>query len=93
MPMHTILLFLFLSAGLPPVHAQDPLHWQYSCQQLNDSTWAVHFTATIDQGWHVYSQTQPESSVAQPTEFHFTREPLVPDQGQDKGDRPGGPLP
>jgi hypothetical protein len=74
-----LLLYGFLSAS-----AQDPLHWQYSAKQVNDTTWAVHFTATIDGGWHVYSQTQPESSVAQPTEFHFTASPLIRIKGKTK---------
>jgi Disulphide bond corrector protein DsbC len=66
------------------VQAQAPLHWQYSARKLNDSLWAVHFTAMLDPGWHAYSQTQPESAVAEPTRFHFNANPLLRVKGKTR---------
>ena len=80
---------LFLSASIffslmNLVHAQNPIHWQYTCIKTGESVYEIHFTATIDQGWHVYSQTQPENAIAQPTIFKFNRNPLIQFKGKPK---------
>lgn len=84
MLMYIKLLPFLLLLHFQPANAQEPLHWQYSSQKLNDSTWAVHFTASLDQGWHTYSQLQPKSAVAMPTTFGFTKNPLARLKGKPK---------
>jgi hypothetical protein len=80
---------LFLSALLffsltNLVYAQNPIHWQYTCTKTGESTYELHFTATIDQGWHAYSQTQPENAVARPTFFKFNVNPLIQFKGKPR---------
>ena len=57
--------------------AQKPVTWRFSAVKVDAGTYLVHLTARIDPGWHVYSQTQPESAVALPTKIQFTANPLV----------------
>lgn len=56
---------------------QTPVHWNYQAHKLNDKEWEVKLTATIDNGWHLYSQQQPEDAIALPTEIVFNKNPLV----------------
>ncbi len=57
--------------------AQQPVHWKFSSRKLDDNTYELHLKATIDKGWHIYAQKQPEDAVAQPTSIKFTESPLV----------------
>jgi Disulphide bond corrector protein DsbC len=59
------------------VKAQDPVHWSYEAQKLKDKIYEIHITATMDEGWHIYSQTQPKEAIAQPTNIVFTKNPLL----------------
>lgn len=63
------------------LHAQiqHPLTWAYATKLLPTSkgdapgvrTYQVHLRATMQEGWHAYSQVQPENAVSQPTKFKF----------------------
>lgn len=66
------------------VIAQNPVHWKYSSEKLADRTFQVHLTATIDDGWHVFSQVQPPDAVAAPSQIKFTHNPLIQLQGKIK---------
>ena len=52
------------------VSAQNPVSWSYSTSSLNDSTAELLITATIEPGWHLYSQFIPEGGPI-PTSFTF----------------------
>ena len=56
------------------------------CLQLYylHKTYEIHMTATIQTGWHLYSQTQPEDAIAIPTGIKFTSNPLVTAEGPVK---------
>jgi thiol:disulfide interchange protein DsbD len=41
-------------------------------------------TATIQSGWHVYSQTQPDNAIAIPTTFELSKNPLLTFDGKIK---------
>jgi hypothetical protein len=73
--------FLFLIAFIGWTN-NDPLQWQYSCKKINDSTYVVHFKATLDPGWHAYSQIQPKNAVAIPTAIKFSANPLIKLKGK-----------
>ena len=64
--------------------AQDPVSWAFTSKKLADKTFEIHMTATIQSGWHLYSQTQPEDAIAIPTGFTTTKNPLVELQGKVK---------
>lgn len=58
-------------------YGQQPVNWSYSAKKIADKTFEVHITATIDEGWHIYAQHQPEDGVALPTSFKFNKSPLL----------------
>lgn len=62
--------------------AQNPVHFDYRADKVNDNTYTVHITAKIDDGWHIYSQNQPKEAIAQPTKIAFTKTPLFSLQGK-----------
>jgi thiol:disulfide interchange protein len=64
-----VLLFLFVSQS----YAQnfDPVKWTYSYEKLNDSTANLYFTATIENGWHLYSQKTYTDVGPVPLKFSF----------------------
>ena len=75
-----ILYILLLTSGLlasAGMHAQDPIHWSWKAEKISDKEYEVKFTATIDEGWHLYSQNQPEDAIAIPTEILFNKNPMV----------------
>ena len=63
--------------------AQDPVKWNFTAKKIADNTYEVHLTATVEQSWHIYSQTTPEGGPA-PTVISFTKNPLLTIQGKAK---------
>ncbi len=64
--------------------AQTPVNWSFSTKKVSNKTYEVHLTATLQSGWHLYSQIQPEDAIAQPTGFKFTNNPLLKLDGKIK---------
>ncbi len=62
----------------------NPVSWAFSSKKLNDKTYEVHITATIQSGWHLYSQLQPDDAIAEPTLFAFNKNPLLTLDGKVK---------
>ena len=60
----------------------SPVSWAFSAVKLADKTYEVHLTATVQSGWHLYSQAQPEDAVVNPTEIKFHPNPLVSVSGK-----------
>lgn len=77
------LLFVVFSVGMASAQS-NPVSWSFASKKINDKEYEVHMTATIQQGWHVYSQTQPEDAIAQPTAFNFNKNPLLNLDGKVK---------
>jgi len=72
-------LLIILIVLLPIVsHAQvqNPVKWEYNVKSAGNGVYTLHFTATINKGWHIYSQTTPEGGPV-PTAFVFVKNPLV----------------
>ena len=59
---------------------QNPVHWVFSAKKMSSGNYEIHLTATIDKGWHVYSQTTPKDGPV-PTSFKFTKNPLLSFEG------------
>ena len=73
----TVLMMMFLLAGfLASAQVQNPVKWSYKLKKVNATTYEVHITATIDKGWHVYSQTTPDGGPV-PTTIKFSKNPLI----------------
>ena len=66
------------------VSAQNPITWTFTSKKLTENSYEVKITATIDKGWHLYSQTQPDDAIAMPTTFTITNNPLLEVVGKIK---------
>ena len=75
--------FLLLFSNILFAQIQNPVEWTATSKKIADKTYEVHITATIDRGWHIYSQTTPDGGPI-PTSFTFTKNPLVIVQGKAK---------
>lgn len=74
------IFILFVSTGLFSVNAQDfldPVSWDVSIQKESGNKYNIIMSATIDAGWHLYSQKQfgEEFEGPIPTEFSFNNSP------------------
>jgi len=81
-------LFLFIAvivvAGAASAQIANPVNWTFTSKKLGENIYEVQMTANIQQGWHLYSQSQPKDAIAQPTSFSFNKNPLVDMDGKVK---------
>ena len=80
-------LFLLASIILTAtvVNAQlNPVSWTYSAKKTADKTYEIHMKATMQSGWHLYSQSQPKDAIAIPTAFTLNKNPLLKLEGKIK---------
>lgn len=64
--------------------AQNPVSWAFSSKKISANVYELRLTATMQPGWHLYSQTQPDDAIAQPTAFTFNNNPLLSLDGNVK---------
>ena len=80
--------FLFLLIAFMSVVASaqmaNPVSWTFNSKKISDNVYEVQMVATMQNGWHLYSQTQPKDAIAQPTSFSFTKNPLINLDGKVK---------
>ena len=81
--LYFILLSLFITASVS-AQGLNPVSWNFSSKKISDNVYEIQMTASIQQGWHLYSQTQPKDAIAQPTSFVFNRNPLIELDGKVK---------
>src|SRR5690242_20813026 len=74
-----LLMTLFVQAQSP-----SPVNWSFTAKKIADKKYEIHLTATVQQGWHLYSQVQPEDAVVNPTSFVFNANPLLAAEGKIK---------
>ena len=48
-----LLIFLLPIVGVSQIY--EPVKWNFSKQQISESSYELIFTADIDQGWAIYS--------------------------------------
>lgn len=67
------------------VNAQmrNPVQWSFTSKKINPTTYEVHLTAVLENGWHMYSQTTPDGGPV-PTAISFAKNPLITLQGTPK---------
>jgi thiol:disulfide interchange protein len=67
------LFFLFFA---PALRAQEkmpnPVTWKFTQEKLNDSEYVLNIEATIQKGWHIYSQHLDTTAIQNPTALTFT---------------------
>ncbi|MFY0252407.1 protein-disulfide reductase DsbD domain-containing protein [Chitinophaga sp. 30R24] len=73
-------LALFALPILASAQIENPVKWSFTAKKVNATTYEVHATATINSGWHLYSQDAGEGPV--PTTFKFTKNPLAVTTGK-----------
>lgn len=74
-------LFLSLTIAFSSLAAMaqvaNPVSWTFTSKKVSDNVYDVQMVATIQNGWHLYSQMQPNDAIAIPTSFSFNKNPLV----------------
>lgn len=79
-------LFVFILCSIAMAcfaQVENPVKWNFSAKKINPTTYEVHLTAKVEDGWHLYSQTTPEGGPI-PTSILFTRNPLLSFDGAVK---------
>lgn len=81
----TIILFTLLTVqSIVQAQKPNPVHFNYTVAKNNDKSYDIHMTATLDAGWHIYSQEQPTEAIAIPTKIVFTKNPVLQIDGKAK---------
>lgn len=70
------LLLLMLPASFAQ-QVKDVISWQYDAKKTGDSTFDVSVTATIKEGWHIYTATPGGDGSQVPTQVRFGKNPNV----------------
>ena len=65
------ILFFTLLSVMTSAQIFNPVTWDFSQKQVSDNEIELQFKATIDEGWHLYSQFIEDDGPV-PTEFTFT---------------------
>ncbi len=81
------ILILVVSITTSVIQAQivDPVKWSTSAKKISDTDYELTTTATIDVGWHLYSQSVPEDGPI-PTTFTFKSDARYAKKGNTKED-------
>lgn len=83
--MKRLIILLVAFAATFSAGAQlNPVSWAFSSKKIGDKTYEVHLTATMQSGWHLYSQVQPDDAIAIPTDFQLNSNPLLALDGKIK---------
>jgi thiol:disulfide interchange protein len=67
------ILFFTLLSVITSAQIFTPVTWDFSQKQVSNNEIELQFKATIDEGWHLYSQFIEDDGPV-PTEFTFTTE-------------------
>lgn len=78
-----VVAFLMLST-IGFAQQPSPVSWSFASKKISENVYEVQLVATIQSGWHLYSQLQPKEAIAQPTSFTFSKNPLVALDGKVK---------
>jgi len=65
-------LFTILFSLYGHTQLQEPVKWSFKANRINDTIAELQFIASIDMGWHLYSQSIKEGGPL-PTEFKFEK--------------------
>ncbi|WP_370391741.1 cytochrome c biogenesis protein CcdA [uncultured Winogradskyella sp.] len=67
-------IFAFLFSLVSFSQILEPVTWKHSIEQISDKDYEITFTASIDDGWYVYSQEEPDGIGPIPTLFTFNNQ-------------------
>ena len=80
----SLIVLSLLIAGASIAQNSNPVSWSFSSKKINNNVYEIQMVATIQQGWHLYSQVQPKDAIAIPTSFNFNKNPLIDMDGKVK---------
>ena len=82
--MRRLLFVLFIALPFLGIsQVQKPVKWSFTSKKTTDNNFEIHLTATVENGWHIYSQTTPEGGPY-PTSIQFSKNPLLTMSGEVK---------
>jgi thiol:disulfide interchange protein DsbD len=82
--MKKLLMMAVVAAALSAKAQLNPVIWSFTSKSLGNKKFEIHMKATIQNGWHLYSQTQPTDAIASPTAFTISANPLLKLDGKIK---------
>ena len=84
--MYTRLLWILVSFFALTAHAQSDakVKWKYEALKKSKTQYEILMTATIEKGWHLYSQNQSEDAIALPTAVRLSPNPFLTPKGKVK---------
>lgn len=68
-------ILFVLACGLSFGQVVSPVSWTAVAKKIKDKVYELHITASINKGWHIYSQATPDGGPV-PTVITFTKNPL-----------------
>jgi thiol:disulfide interchange protein DsbD len=80
----SIILITLFTVATSCAQTLNPVSWDFASKKVSDGVYEVQLIATLQPGWHVYSQSQPEDAIAIPTSFTFNKHPLLNFDGKVK---------
>ena len=69
-----VLALLFATSVFGQSNKQ--VQWNFTTKKINETTYEVHMTATVNGDWHLYAQNVGVEGPI-PTSFTFNKNPLV----------------
>lgn len=82
MKKHLLLLVAVISWAFSMAQEKE-VGWAHNVRKLADRTYEIHITATINTGWHLYSQNAGADMPA-PTLITYSKNPLLSLDGKTK---------
>ena len=64
-------------------NAGKAVKWSFASKKTGDKVYEIHLTATVNDPWHIYSQTTPDGGPM-PTKISFNKNPLITLEGKLK---------
>lgn len=71
MRVFTTFIALLLTAQFASAQILEPVKWSFSQNQISDDEFEIIYTATLDDGWYIYSQYLEGDDGPIPTSFNY----------------------
>jgi thiol:disulfide interchange protein DsbD len=71
-----LLICSFIFYGLQLNAQSNPVKWTFTSKKQTSNTYEVYLNASIDDPWHIYSQSTPSGGPL-PTKISYSVNPLV----------------
>ncbi len=69
-------LIIFCIPFIATSQIQNGAQWSFSVKKTGNKTYELYATASIEAGWHIYSQVTGKGGPV-PTNFTFVKNPLI----------------